>query len=710
VDLGIVKVTEYNAPGYAWVIASVVGTLLVFVYFHNARTDIPPPPAPATPAQLAHSASMPIVSGHHDDPTSSHLSRHHPHSRSTPAVGVVAERPKRTLFADDDDELEGGDYDPPPHGGTGDMSRFPPSASFSSPGRDSPISRHSSKNSRHSSHASIVRPRSVSESGMLEMIAPMHQPCGPLGLSVNAYICLILQFVGTVCYITMETILPPVVDKEYGFGVLANGITWTGAAVVGVFSYLSLQWLSKRGWSDSFLLINAQILFTAGNIFFCGWPWSGTTSPEFHPDRIPDLPHWRLGVGLFLAVLGFTQCDAISMSMYSKSLAGQDDEGGIASADRRSTVTADGKVIEPPKNDHGSSMGIVLSTQALGCMVGPVAGSHGFDAIGREVFLCCAGLMLFAVLLAIMTRHRFARTSSDHYAAAEIGDDEDYEVAIAAAVATQQATDYHAQVTRASGYGAAAIAAATSNHIQHQYRHQHPVISGGHGNDYVAVDGGLHAAMPAPPVVVPVQHSRATTTGGSSSLPRAHAYSNGNGVARSAPSSTTPLLDVVGGNENNNRITSRSNHNSNGSSNGNNKKRSTKVTTSTPPRSTGRVIGTGSNNSPRNSNKSNKASSSSNDNTIRVSLPSPSSRRAIEASGTMSQPQSLSSSPVVPVLMPDPIITNAGSAPSSSSSSATNRTSPRSPHSGGNTSPNNINNSSGARGTSRHHRTPSSKT
>jgi hypothetical protein len=381
---------------------------LVIFYFTNPRTDLPPPPAPQRPLPSAdammQSSSMPAATA------DAHLQRHHPHSHSTPAIGV--NRTKRTLFADDDDELEGGhdgnahrSYgdDPPPYGSNGDMSRFPPSASFTSPGRDSPITART---------RSIVRPRSVSEVGLMSSPSPMNKPCGPLGLSVNAYLCLIFQFVTTVCYIVMETLLPPVVDREYGFGVLANGIIWTGAAVVGVFSYLALKWLSRHGYSDTGLLFTAQVLTLVGNIFFSAYPWNGNWLPEWNPSHIPDLPKWRLGVGLCFVVLGFTQCDALSMAMYSKSLEGQDgsddhDDDGEGSrhgrmsvADRTSTlsaVVADNDDDTPKKKKnygHGSSMGIVLAVQALACTVGPIAGTRLCFWDHLCIILCCLTMCL----------------------------------------------------------------------------------------------------------------------------------------------------------------------------------------------------------------------------------------------------------------------------------------------------------------------------
>ena len=126
------------------------------------------------------------------------------------------------------------------------------------------------------------------------------------------------QLCGTLSYITLETLLPPVMDQEYNFGVLQNGAVWSGAAAVGVLSYVALQFMTRRGVRDINLFICGQVLFATGTFFLAPWPWQ--LRFETAVDAIDDLPHWRFGVGLFLVVLGFTQSDAVSMSLFSKAI------------------------------------------------------------------------------------------------------------------------------------------------------------------------------------------------------------------------------------------------------------------------------------------------------------------------------------------------------------------------------------------------------
>lgn len=236
--------------------------------------------------------------------------------------------------------------------------------------------------------------------------------------------------------------------------------------------------------------------------------------------------------------------------------------------------------------------------------------------------------MALATLLLAATRHRFARTSSEHYAAAEIGGEDDYE-----AVISEQAPalDYHAQVSRASGYGGAAIAAASTRETQIQHRQakqrtsrqQRNAANGntgahhrrddsddygsGYGQHGVTIDGGTRAPMPTPVIHVARGNGNVRVTTASSS----------------APTISTPLLSPVSGGSTGKRVSGSKKR-----SNASNKPLAIPKPSSssaTPPSSAGLV-------------------SSPSSSAIRVSLPSPSSRRAIDH-GTFSQPQSLSSSP-----------------------------------------------------------------
>lgn len=68
---------------------------------------------------------------------------------------------------------------------------------------------------------SSVSDLNPSQSGDLSFFRPM---C--CGFSALSFFAIIFQFCGTTAYIILETVLPPVMDDEYNFGVLYNGITW----------------------------------------------------------------------------------------------------------------------------------------------------------------------------------------------------------------------------------------------------------------------------------------------------------------------------------------------------------------------------------------------------------------------------------------------------------------------------------------------------
>jgi hypothetical protein len=204
----------------------------------------------------------------------------------------------------------------------------------------------------------------------------------------------------------VETLLPPIIDNDYDYSVLENGIAWTAAAGVGVLSYLTLQYLSRRGAADIVLLINGLAFFFAGLLTFSAFPWdTSDVAHMFVLDRDIPMPKARFVAGLFCVVLGFTHSDAVSLSVYSKWIdAGSGGGGG---------------------GGHGSSMGNLMAVQAVACMVGPIIGTQSYAVLDRNIFFVMSaviGLSLaigLAVWRPIRARDRaLAKLQAAHAAAA----------------------------------------------------------------------------------------------------------------------------------------------------------------------------------------------------------------------------------------------------------------------------------------------------
>ncbi len=217
------------------------------------------------------------------------------------------------------------------------------------------------------------------------------QCCGSTAGVVLGF-SLFLQFACTLAYIVVETLLPPVIDYDYNFSVLDNGIIWTCAAGVGVVSYVTLQILSRVGrWyslSDSTLLLNGVCWFCLGVFCLSAFPWDETNSGVsgwLLERNVIHLPQYRLAIGLVLVVVGFTHSDAVSLSIYSKWIEVAAAESAAASPD-----------------SHGKSMGNLMSVQALACMVGPVVGTQSYAVLDRNIFLLLAVLLLASIVLTVI--------------------------------------------------------------------------------------------------------------------------------------------------------------------------------------------------------------------------------------------------------------------------------------------------------------------
>lgn len=161
--------------------------------------------------------------------------------------------------------------------------------------------------------------------------------------------------------------------------------------MVGVFSYVALQLLTRRGTPDLPLFIFGQSIYLVGLLFLAPWPWQ--IQMTLDASSVPQLPFWRFVVGTFFCVFGFAQSDAISFSLFSKGLSASSNKAETG-LDSRTSSSA-----EPVKrgsgserSDTGSQMGHILAAQSLACMVGPTAGTFFYDDIGRQVrfvFVSC---------------------------------------------------------------------------------------------------------------------------------------------------------------------------------------------------------------------------------------------------------------------------------------------------------------------------------
>ena len=131
-------------------------------------------------------------------------------------------------------------------------------------------------------------------------------------LTGEALVCLTyLRFIALFCQTSLESSVPPIMQKYFDYGDQANSLLYLLAGLELILVFLVLNMASR--------VISDRILISAGLMFMVtALSWLTATLPTFSESDRSNLPYFAVGVLLDLAGIP-TVCD-IGLSLYSKLL------------------------------------------------------------------------------------------------------------------------------------------------------------------------------------------------------------------------------------------------------------------------------------------------------------------------------------------------------------------------------------------------------
>jgi len=125
-------------------------------------------------------------------------------------------------------------------------------------------------------------------------------------------ICLVyIRFIALFCQTSLESSVPPIMQKYFGYGDQANSVLYLLAGLELIVIFVMLSVASKRFKDRTLISLGLLVMLIA-------LTWLLATLPFFSPGNRSNLPYFAVGVVLDLAGIP-TVCD-IGLALYSKLL------------------------------------------------------------------------------------------------------------------------------------------------------------------------------------------------------------------------------------------------------------------------------------------------------------------------------------------------------------------------------------------------------